>query len=389
MPKFYLTGTSPEGQRKTECVEAQSAAESQQRLVDQGWSDIVIHTDDIMAIHQIDIPNNLFSPDEMLKMGRMTSFQNFCFMLKKLYSQSPGTSLVAALFVAFGISAKKYWAVGMGAAWLGFPILLALFSAIGNRGKRNYDALLFAAAWFQWDEVERLLPLQSSKLPVAETAFRAAQVTAVRGHIESALEQFDLAVENADIPEWFVHTRRADLYLTANKGAWAAEYSSGGRPRTASPFVDEAIRCYEQAIELAPDQPASRIDLAKAVLKYRQDVQHAQRLLDAVRPMLLTELPLLFVGYLDGILALEKNSPLEAIALLTEFQKKVSQVSVNPQMDSLIDEVRSFLTLAYAAAGDETRALAEFRRCKPRLIAVHEVELLTRCRKALGLAERD
>lgn len=385
MPSFYLTATSAEGQRATTKVMASTAAEARETLLERGWSEITIHTDDIMALYEMEAPGHSLSPDEMIRLGRMTNFQYFLFLSGKLYRQSPYLNLAAVLALGYGISKPALWSTVAGGVALAIPLFLAVAGAYGNTAKRQYDALLTAACWFRWDEAERLLRQQTATLPPLEVAYRQSQIVAGRGHIERALRSFSAQIRTAGIPEWFVCSRQADLYLTANRAAWAAMERSATSSTNGQTFVDAAINRLTEAVQKWPDQPANLIDLAKLQLKFKQDVVTARQLIYQAQQLVLTELPLLYVTYVNGLIDLEQNKPYDAISKLTEFARQLQRMAVNPVTDSALDEVRAFLTLAYAAANDTTNAMAQFRICEPRLIALHERELLTRCRNALGI----
>jgi hypothetical protein len=75
MAMFYLTGSDLNGRRQTQAIQAKTIANAHQQLVVRGWTDIVAHTDDVWVLSQRDIPNNPFSPAEMIRFGRMTSFE--------------------------------------------------------------------------------------------------------------------------------------------------------------------------------------------------------------------------------------------------------------------------------------------------------------------------
>lgn len=385
MATFYLTATSPAGQRETKAVKAKSLADARQKLIDRDWTDIVVHTDDVVAINQIDVPDNPFSPEEMVQLGGMSTFRFFLLMLVKLYRQWTTTSLIACASLVLGIVFYEWWAIILGASLLAIPVRLAMLSAFGNVNKQRYDALVTAAAWYRWDDVERLLPLQSSTIPPEERAYRAGQILAGRGDIQGAIERYESLTARHNVPQWFAESRKAVLCVIANKFDWKRQAENGTSSRLQSPLIDEALRHYASAVELAPEQAVTRVDYAKFALKYRRDVRIAREMLDAVARLPSAELALFFADYVKGIIAIEENAPEEAIQLIREFQQKLSPMSSNADVVSGIDEASMFLTLAYAAAGKEEKALREFKRCEPRMKALNEVEMLSRCRQALGL----
>jgi hypothetical protein len=53
-------------------------------------------------------------------------------------------------------------------------------------------------------------------------------------------------------------------------------------------------------------------------------------------------------------------------------------------MDIFIDLIHAYLALAHAARGEVSVAKQNLRRAEPRLRALHEDDLLARCRQALG-----
>lgn len=385
MARFYLTATSVEGRRETKAVRGDSLAHARQKLIDRGWTNIVAHTDDVSAINQIEIPDNPFTPEEMVIIGGMSRFRFFVLMLGKLYRQWSLPALIGCASLALGIFFHEWWAIILGALLVLIPLRLALKSAYGGSPKQSYDALVTAASWYRWDEVERLLPSQSTAVTPEERAYRASQVLAGRGDLEGAVARYDSMVSGHDVPDWFAESRKAVLSIIANKWEWQRQAENGARDRLQSPLLDEALRRYALAVELAPEQVVTRVDYAKFALKYRRDVRIARRMLHDIENLPSAELARMFVDYTRGIIALEENSPHEAIRLIEDFQQKLTPLSGNPEVLSGIDETRAFLVLAYAAAGEEQLALREFKRCEPRLVALNELELLARCRKAIGL----
>jgi hypothetical protein len=126
-------------------------------------------------------------------------------------------------------------------------------------------------------------------------------------------------------------------------------------------------------------------DFQRTALKYRRDVRTGQQMIDAAADIPTAELALFFLDYVRGMLALELNSPDEAVQLISQFQQKMGAFTGNPMVLGLIDEASMFLTLAYAQAGLEEKALLHFKRCEPRMLANNELALLQRCRQALGI----
>lgn len=388
MALFYLTGTSSSGKRSTQAVEADSLGEAQQALLDQGWTEIVAHTDDITAVHQIEIPDNPLSAEEMVRIGRMTAFEYFWFMFRKLETLNPMLNIVGAIFLVWGVTQHRWGSLAIGSVILSLPTVLAANSSFGNRAKRRYDALLTAANWYRWDDVERLLPLQSPAISPEEIGYRGAQVRVSRGDLPGALRHYKEAIAGHNVPQWFSLARRAALHSMATRVSWVSHGLSEASHSFESPLIDESIRLYQESADLAPDQPAPKIDLAKVILKYRRDKWRACKLLDAAQELPSAELTIVYLTYVRGIVAIEENLPDEAIHCITEFQQTLSRLGVNPEIDAAIDESRLFLTLAFALAGQDENARKQFRRCEPRMIAVHELELLARCREALGLTGR-
>ncbi|HEU5116046.1 MAG TPA: hypothetical protein VFT74_05150, partial [Isosphaeraceae bacterium] len=51
MPEYLATGRSPQGKTTTERIEAESADEAVRTLQDRGFSDVVLHSDDVAALY--------------------------------------------------------------------------------------------------------------------------------------------------------------------------------------------------------------------------------------------------------------------------------------------------------------------------------------------------
>src|SRR5262249_10808963 len=206
------------GRKVTERLEAESADEVLQTLRDQGYTDVVLHTDDVSAQYtrQSAVSKHI-SPREYVAFRRFRGhFDHTFFLLRKLLVSS-----WLILLCSLGLLAVRR---GLGLPWgfldyvavvvLVFPLVWAVASQFFRTGTR-YRRLITEGSWGRWEEVLRLRPNISEHLPREEAAFREAQALAGLGRLDEALRRVRPYGGGVRMPEWLYWARLGGVYSTA------------------------------------------------------------------------------------------------------------------------------------------------------------------------------
>jgi tetratricopeptide (TPR) repeat protein len=366
MGEYLFTGRNADGKQVTERIEADSADTAVRLLTDDGYLEIVLHTDDVGARYtrhrQVE---RHISPREYVRFRGMSRWGYFLYMLAKLYRKEWIAQLGALAMLAFRW--QSGWPFGLldilALVILLFPLPLALAACIVRAGG-SYERLVEAASWARWDEVLRLLPRLPAAVAADEKAFRKAAALAGLGRLDEALEVVKPLVTEEEIPAWLYWNRLSGVYTAA-------------RDR------EQAFACLERAASLAPDNATMQLDWALALLRRKRDVARAEEIVQRVKTHALSDIVMHFLHYAEGILALEKGKPYEARELLQQALAGQNSLT-NPVARRVCDILHAYLCLAEAGIGNYESARRHFDQATPRLKALREDDLLARCDAALG-----
>src|SRR5262249_38103263 len=160
MPEYLYTARDPDGRKVTERLEAESADEVLQTLRHQGYTDVVLHPDDVSAQYtrQSAVSKHI-SPREYVAFRRFRGhFDHTFFLLRKLLVSS-----WLILLCSLGLLAVRR---GLGLPWgfldyvavvvLVFPLVWAVASQFFRTGTR-YRRPLHEGSWGRWGGVVRPL----------------------------------------------------------------------------------------------------------------------------------------------------------------------------------------------------------------------------------------
>jgi tetratricopeptide (TPR) repeat protein len=369
MPEYLLSARDPKGRKVTECVEADSAEDAVAILREEGYADIVLHTDDVMAaVNPKRRVSKHLTPRDLVELRLAKGyFSRALFLLRKLYATGWKSLLLLLVLVVTLAMLRHSW--GM-LEWLVigalvFPVPFALVFALFS-GSRSYDRVLEAASWGRWEEVLELLPRMSKRVPPHERALREAQALAGSGRIGEGLALFEPFATNGEIPQWLYWARVAEVYGAA-------------RDRS------QALVAKEKSLSLAPDNPTILIDVAAAVLWVKGDIRRARELLERAKQYPMVDIAAPFLQTTEALIALETG---DAEAARTKLEaalpKAVRLIGGNAVGRVAIDRIHGFLTIAHAQLGNSRLARAHFRRAEPRMRALGWDDLLRRCEHAIG-----
>jgi tetratricopeptide (TPR) repeat protein len=369
MPKYLATGRSPEGRSVTEELDCDSADEAVRMMEQQGYIDVILHTDDVWAAYHKRAPKaSILRPRDHITIRNLPrGLAHFVVITRVTYERSWGLFAIAMALLVY-----RRWE---GTRWDAFdticvvvtlsPIVLAFATSLFLRAK-PYDALIEAVAWGRWEEV--LERLDRGDIPVAgeELAFRRAGALAGLGRLDEAVATVEPLKRPGRMPTWLYWSRLAGVYFIARN------------------HVD-GLAALERAVELSPENSTLLIDLAQYTLQYREDVRAARHLLDRARSHALSDILEPAALAIEGQIALAEKRPLEARELLRTALTSLWRFRyASPLVHSLLDRIRAYLSVACAECGEMDEAKKQFRKAEPRLRALKRDDLIERCRLAIG-----
>ncbi|QDT29021.1 tetratricopeptide repeat protein [Gimesia panareensis] len=379
MPVYLLTATDQHGKRDTHRVTADSAQQACNEFEENGYSDIVLHSDDVFAATtdlfpaNDDVEEHLTAAD-LVQMQHLSDFQQFLFTLRRAYWQSRWFYLLVILAFVYRWHYQLGWfgnveeldAIDLGLLVVVLlPLVITLWYTYLSPA-RKYKQLMQAFAWGLWDEVIDLCPTLRGKIPGFELACRHAVALAAEGKFEEGMDMIEQFEEIQDIPRWMYLGRLSELYEVVKDG-------------------EQVIECHRLSYEAAPDNPTVQLDYAYALLKYQQNLPLAQQLMAEAEQQHLSELLKFMLPYLKGILALNQGRPNEAEKLFHECQSLLLPISHSePMLQLFVDFNRGFLAIALAELGDPREAEKLYQLVEPRLKATDSTLIMERYAAAMA-----
>lgn len=369
MPDYFFTAVSPLGRTVTDVIDVESVAEAQQVLLDDGYTNIVMHTDDISAryVKYDENCRGVFTPKDFLEYANSRGWRGFLILCRVLFKKNwLGILIGAAVLGSRRASGQPFWFWDLSAlVMIGWPILLAGVAHFTNSKLKAYTKLVEARAWARWDEVLEIAP-RVKGVAAEEIAFQIATAHAGQGDIEKGLKVLEPFSDGQRMPLHLYYDRLCDLYAVAGR------YS-------------EQLPLAEKAHEIAPDSPVVMIDLALILLRLQRDLPRCKQLAELVRQEPLNELLRMYLKYLDAVIALEDNRPSQAEELMNEaFQLFQPMSQLSPLMGALQDRMHMYMALIQKRQGDVRNAAYHYRKAAPRMEAFQTTDYLQRCRRELG-----
>jgi tetratricopeptide (TPR) repeat protein len=370
MPEYLATGRSPLGRKVTERIEADSADEATRILLERGFDQIVLHTDDAGSLYsgQSEVADAI-SPRQYLWFRALPApLAGFLVVTINLYRRN----LVASLLLIAVFGYRRYSGIPWGLLdtftllLFALPMLWALVAQFFGGLAAAYDRFIEDFAWGRWEQVLLVDQEDLRGVPPEEVAFRRAAALASLGQIDEAMAEVEPFSGGESTPEWLYRSRLADIHIAAHQ-------------------YNEAIATTERARDLAPDNATILLDLARMEIWYRRDPHRARRYLAEAREHALSDMLQPFATFVEGMILLEENEPRAARPLLESAFKGASRFRhASPLMGYMLDQMHVGLALAFAAEGDMDEARKHYRLAKPRLVALKQTDELTRCEEAIG-----
>ena len=374
MPEYLATGRSPHGKKTTERIEAESADEAVRTLQDRGFSDVVLHYDDVAAHYHRTIEvegDEPVSPRESLWFRNLPApLAGILFISLRIYQKNWLLNLLNAGLLILRRYQHRPWGFldYLLAGVLALPLIWAIAAQFFRGVAGRYNALVEASAWGRWEEVLQRVDSVGRQVPPEELAFRKAQALAGLGRLDEALQVVEPFQDGEAMPEWMYWARMPDLYTTAK------------RPEL-------AMNAVETALELAPENATVLLDGARLMARERRDLHRARDLLEKARTHALSDVLQPFATFIEGMIRLEEGHPRDARPLMEDAFRKVQAFRhASPLIGAQLDLIHAYLTLACAGEGDMEAARRHYDLAKPRLQALKSEDLVGRCEKVLGFA---
>jgi tetratricopeptide (TPR) repeat protein len=370
MPEYFYTALDSRGRRHTDSIEAESADEALRQLRDEGCTDVVLHTDDVMASVLNVTPENrrFYSPRELVSLGRMRFPELLLFSVGKHVRNAWWCFLLAICFLAFRRWEEDPWHImdWLLVAFLLSPLVLVPITLLMGPS-RKYDRLLQAVVFAEWEDVLERVENLKQQLPVNEVLFRKAQAQIGLGEVEEGLRTFQVLEYTQDIPDWLYWSLRSELCFKADR-------------------IEDGLIAGEKAAKLAPDNATVLLDYADSLLLHKRDAAAAAQLLAWAKEKPISDLIVWAVSQVEGMLALESGAPRAAVEHLERARAEAQVIRANGLYPLIQAKLATYLCLACAALGDAAAALRHFGRARPLLELHKKRELLQRCHEALAAA---
>jgi len=370
MPEYLATVRRPDGRKVTENVVASSADEAVRFLRERGYDEVVLHSDDTMAlfIRQREKAEHISPGDYLLLRNLPRGVGLFVVVTLNGYRKMWFTMVLTAFGLAYLRSGLRPWAYW---DWLCVAILLlppafALCVALfGGRIRARHQRMLDALFWGRWEECLWRADRVGLKVPPQEIALRKAQALAGLDRLDEALRLVEPFADGQAVPFWFYRSMLAQVYEFARRR-------------------DTAIAQLEQAVELAPDNGTMLLSLARHVIWHKRDPRRARELLTQARTHALSDITTPFADLLEGVILLEEGRPRDALPVLEAAHKVFHARRHMPLGYLAVEQAMLARALTHAALGESEEALKLYGKARPRLVALRS-EGLDRCDRAIGL----
>ena len=368
-PAYLYTAINPKRRKVSNWIEAPTADDAYRMLVDQGFTDIVFHLDDLGAFFA-PIPQQRTPLITRMWIDQRTIdgyFPLFWYYTKLFFGKTILWNVVIlAVLIGSILHNKEFGFIEYFLCfWLVFPLVQAALAA-RSRASRLYHQMLDTIYWARWDDAEKLLRRLEGNIPRVEIILRKAQILAGRGRMVEAQQTASLLRDELGLPDWFCWARMIEVHLAA--------------------FDREAaIRCLDHAIELAPSCTAAYIDRSRLALRYEENIPLAEAMIAEAKRHVICDIHRPFVLIQDAMVRFEKG---ETDGVLADVRRAVAEVEkfarVSPSMRSACDQMLADLALVEAKLGDPSAAKRYYEKARPRLEALRMTKTLERCRQIFG-----
>lgn len=380
MPHYILSGRKGLFPSVTVLRRADSANDALAAFQEEGFTDIVLHTDDAMATTiDLRVFQNGTTPKQFLQFTTTPNTYSARFR-RYLLNAAPWwpVQIVGVILLIFMVKS----AIQLGdpfaqlrLLWVVIPLILASIATLLSRPAQLYGELIDALAWHRPDvALKRLESLRRSgaaiMLPPHELPFHEAKILAMQDHLEEAL---NLAETVRDVtPDWLFWNGISEIYTFGRQNA-------------------ERLAAMECCVKAAPENPTCLLDLAMTLVRVNGDMARAREMLHRAQAQTLAEPIQPFVKLAEGMIAVQTGDAATAVPLLEEALKRNELLERSNGYAGVInDRTRAYLALAYNLLGNHVSAVAYFRQAERRLQLVPTLwDLRDRCLKELRVTSGD
>jgi len=361
MLDFLLTATDLNGKRDTHRVQARNSQEAYQQLESQGFTDIVLHTDDVVAtVLMKPLDEKTITPKDFVKLRWMSRFQARWYFFRKFARQAWWSLLIIALLIWQLGNRVTVWhfvllAVLMTAL---FPVLKYLFFPKSNSADQ-FDRMMDSYYWGRWEDVLNRVDHLRGKVADFELDVCKAGALAGLGKLHEGLTILDRWEDSPDVPHWMYLARKFDSY-------------------TAAGMPDDALRCVAQAYEEAPDNPTVMLDYSMALSREERQIELAGQLVQSAERMHLSDMVAkILLPMAKGLWLTNIGSSHAAIEEFERLRENLQPMAkASPVYPLLLDMNQAYLAVALLQLGDRERAAREAKPALPRLRAFKQTRLL-------------
>jgi tetratricopeptide (TPR) repeat protein len=367
MPTYLFTARDREGREVTESIEAPSGDWVVLKLHKDGYSDIVLHTENVAA-NYTKMVEGLSAKDYLAFRRKPTRLGDAWWIAQRIYWQTALLHVGAIALLGY----RRFAGTPLGvtdivaAGILVLPIVWALVSQLTN-WVYTYNRMVDASGWGRWEEVLALAAKLKGKAPPEELAFRNARALAGLGRVSEAFNILKPFGDGQAMPLWMYHARLGEVYVVLKQ-------------------YDKCVENAELAVKLAPGDPTMLLDLAGTLLRFQPDLPRIEKVLDEVRFHAVSDMLSPILEMTEGALKFEQGYPHEAKVKLESGLKRWLDLGLDEALTGPItDRGYMYLALACARLGDMTGAQAYYQLAAPRLKALNYDDLLERCNRELRL----
>jgi len=357
MLDFLLTGTDLNGKRDTHRLQARDSQEAYQQLESQGFTDIVLHTDDAEAAAG---PMTVFddghiTPRDIVEVRLKSRFESRWYFLKKMVRSRWWlwlSLIVVGLMWQHDSLASISVFVGLVAA------CVLVFQLLNTDQFDQFDEMIDSFFWARWNDVlHRVESLQGTVSDFNLDVFKAGALAGL-GRFDEGLEVFENWEDSDDVPHWMYVARKSEFY-------------------TAAGMPDEALRCMAQAYEEDPENPTVMIDYSIALSRAGEQTELAGRLIQSAERMHLSDILAMILPMAKGLWLTTIGSSHAAIEEFERLRENLwPMAKANPAFPLLLDLNQAYLAVALLQLGDRERAAREAKPALPRLRALKRTRLL-------------
>jgi tetratricopeptide (TPR) repeat protein len=369
MPIYLWSGKDKHGNPIAQRLETQSAAEAKQLLVERGYTDLELHTEEIaQEVHQqMGGKVHEFSAEEELKF-RQGSRKTWPRIIVKIFKESRQlftiVVLLCSLFAYLRQPLGFAICLGIGLWFFGYCLWVSLPGYL-------FSKLNEATEWHRWKQVLQIVTriqcvnqLNLVKLPDSALARYRAAALAGLGRLEEGVTEYQKYENTPGLPRWLFLGLIAGIYDVAHD-------------------YDRALNCNRQSL-CEKHSAAMALDLAWRLIYRKQDVIGARQAMaeaDKSEPSVLGK-P--FLKRCTGLIAYEERDYTTAQRDLEESLRLFRTHIDKPFVVGNIRLTQGLLCLCHAKLGDQPTAKRHFAECKEFLKAIGEDELLRNCELAVG-----